>query len=82
MQERGDLLQQGGYDAPVYGKIQEHKGNYKKHYLVLALTLVLTLDLAQIIKLPLLNYFCSLLNFDRFAYFYRSLLLPKTIKDQ
>ena len=34
-------------------------------YLVLALTLtlVLTLDLAQITKLPLLNYLCSLLNF-------------------
>ena len=32
-------------------------------FLVLALTLVLTLDLAQIIKLPLLNYLCSLLKY-------------------
>ena len=30
--------------------------------LALTLTLVLTLDLAQITKLPLLNYLCSLLK--------------------
>ena len=31
-------------------------------YLVLAQTLVLTLDLTEIFKLPLLNYLCSLLK--------------------
>ena len=43
-------------------KLRQRSALQQQMVLALTLTLVLTLDLAQITKLPLLNYLCSLLN--------------------